>query len=427
MANPTDFASNLAIGQQGALDVAQNLNNAQRYQANQFELQQAQAAAESQKAFAAELQQAGGDPASLQSLALKYPSQAKQIGEALGIKDQQHASQVNAAVGDLTTASSIGTDQAMAGAISKHRDLISSLGSTPQEMFQMWKQNPQQFKSVVAAAGMSTVPYQKQQELEAQNYRTDATLRGQNLQFDTAAANREVSREGQQIQREGQQITRETNEVSREKMRQEMASKRSEQAATAQKAIDTHVQEADLLNRNMQSVTNAVGRLKDDGTIDTSTPEYAKFQQGFGLRGWTEKTIPGTEAANTWGRIKGMQADARQMGIAGLRGLGSASDADAAAAQAAFLNIDDKTDAATAKQATEKYISVLQKYQKNLNSPGKLAQLDKAKQTVWAANKGIDPRAVSFYFDQVKKGNKDVDQQWREQFGIEPPQPEDFR
>lgn len=427
MADPTDFASNLAIAQQGATDVATNSLNAQRYQANQFELEQAQNAQKTAQAFSADLQQAGGDPAALQQLALKYPAQAKQIGEALGIQNEQHAMQVNQAVGDLALANSIGTDQAMAGALSKHRELISTLNSTPQELFQMWKQNPQQFASVISAAGMSTVPFQKQKELEAQNYRTDATLRGQNLQFDTAAANRQVQREGQQIQREGQQITRETNEVTREKTRQDMAAKRAEQGQAAQASIDAFNQQRDTLDRNFASVVNAVGTPKEDGTIDTSSDQYKEFQQGFGLAGWAQKNFPGTAAANTWGRIKGMQADARQMGIQGLKGLGSASDADAAAAQNAFLAIDDKTDAATAKQATEKYISVLNKYRKNLNSPEKLRQVDKAKQTVWATNRNIDPRAVSAYFEQIKKQDPEVvDRYWRDTFGIEPPAPEDF-
>ena len=426
MANPTDFASNLAIAQQGATDVAQNMQNAQNYQMGQFQLDQAQQAAETQKAFNADLQAAAGDPAKLNELALKYPSQAKQIGEALGIKNQQHALQINQAVGDLTLASSIGTDQAMAGAISKHRDLISSLNSTPQELFQMWKQNPQQFKSVISAAGMSTVPFAKQQELEAQNYRTDATLRGQDMRYKTAGLDREVQREGQQIQREGQQITRETNAVTRERTRQDMAAKRAEQAQAAQASVEAWQSQNDTLNRNMETVRNAVGELTPEGKINTSAPEYKQFQQGFGARGWVERNIPGTAAANTWANVKSMQAGARQFGLQGLKGLGAASDADAAAAQNAFLAIDEKSDAETARKATERYIEVLNKYRQNNNSPTKLAQVDKAKQTVWAANRNIDPRAVAFYFDQVKKGNKQVDQQWRDQFGIEPPQPEDF-
>lgn len=428
MADPTDFVSNLAIGQQGATDVAQNMQNAQNYQAGQFQLQQAQQAAETQKAFNADLQAANGDPAALNQLALKYPSQAKQIGEALGIKDAQHAAQVNSAVGDLKLAASIGTDQAMAGAISKHRDLIASMGSSGQELFQTWKQNPQQFNTIISAAGMSTVPYQKQQELAAQNYRTDATIRGQDLGFETAGLNRQVQREGQQIQREGQQITRETNEVNREQTRANMAAKRAEQGTAAQATIDAWNQQNDLLNRNMLSVTNAVGALTPDGKINTATPEYQQFQKGFGAAGWVQKNIPGSDAANTWGRIKGMQADARQMGIQGLKGLGSASDADAAAAQNAFLAIDEKTDAATAKQATEKYIQVLQKYQQHNNSPSKLAQVAKAKTTAWAASRNVNPTDAETFMKEADKGNiEEARREWQQVYpNVAPPAPEDF-
>lgn len=426
--NPTSFADNLAIGQQGARDVAENMANAQQYRANEFQIQQAQQAAETQKNFNADLQQANGDPTALQQLALKYPAQAKQIGEALGIKDQQRAAQVNSAVGDFKLAASIGTDQAMAGAISKHRDLLSTMGSSGQEMFQMWKQNPQQFNAVISAAGMSTIPYQKQQELDAQNYRTDATMRGQNLQFETAGLNRQVTREGQQIQREGQNITRETNELNRENTRQTMQAKRAEQGTAAQATIDAWNTQNDLINRNMMSVTNAVGPLNADGSINTATPEYGEFQKGFGTAGWVQKNIPGSAAANTWGRIKGMQADARQMGIQGLKGLGSASDADAAAAQNAFLAIDDKTDAATAKQATEKYIQVLQKYQQHNNSPSKLSQIAKARTTAWAASRNVNPSDAETFMKEADKGNiEEARREWAQVYpNVAPPAPEDF-
>lgn len=293
----------------------------------------------------------------------------------------------------------------------------------------MWQDNPQQFNSVISAAGMSTVPFQKQQELNAQNYRTDATMRGQDLGYDTAAANRVVQREGQQIQREGQQITRETNQVQRQKIQQDINAKQSEIASAAGATIDAYNTQKDLLDRNLLSVKNAVGTLKADGTIDTSTPEYAGFQKGFGTKGWIQKNVPGTDAANTWGRIKGMQADARQMGIAGLKGLGSASDADAAAAQNAFLNIDDKTDAATAKQATEKYIQVLQKYQKHLNAPEKIRQIAKAKTTQWAANRSVLPADAQTFIEEARKGNlEQAKAEWAQVYpGIAPPADEDFQ
>lgn len=364
----------------------------------------------------------------MQDLALKYPSQAKQIGEALGIKDAQHAAQVNRAVGDLTLAGSIGTDQAMAGAISKHRDLLSTLNTTPQEMFQMWKENPAQFKSVVGAAGMSTVPYQKQQELAEQRYGNDTTRRGQDIGADTAAAGRTVQREGQVIQRDANAVKRESNELKQQETRQKMAQARSEQGTAAQGVVDAYITQKDTLDRNFTAVTNAVGALGKDGKIDTNTPEYKQFQNGFGLAGWASKGLPGSESANTWGKIKGMQADARQMGIAGLKGLGSASDADAAAAQNAFLNIDDKTDAATAKQATEKYIQVLQKYRQNLNDPAKVAQIRKARVTSWAANNNVNPPDVTAYFKALSEGHGDeVKAEWAQMYpGVPAPKPGDF-
>ncbi|HDT4050893.1 TPA: phage DNA ejection protein [Enterobacter bugandensis] len=434
--NIGSFAQNLAIAQQGAQNVAANMQNAQNYQIGQMQIEAAKAAQESQKQFQSELSQANGDPAALQQLALKYPSQAENIGKALGIKNEAHASQLNQAVGDLTLASKIGTDQSMAAAISKHRQLISDMGSTPQELFQTWKSNPQQFQQIVNAAGMATVPYQKQQELDAQNYRTDATLRGQDLQFKTAGLNRQVQREGQQIQREGlevqrgnQQITRETNEVNREATQQKIAESQQKQIEAQQKVVNEYSNRANLLAQNVDALQAITGPIAPDGTYDPKSPQMQNFKDLFTLSGWAKKKIPGTKEAGTWADIQGLQAQARQTGIESLKGTGgSVTDADAKGAQEALLAIQENTNPQQAQAALNRYINTLQRAARSINSPQALRRVGQAKATSWGLQRNVDPRAVQKYIEAKANGVQGVDEQWAEAFpGIEPPQPGDFQ
>lgn len=298
------FAQNLAINQAGAQNVATNMQNAQQYQIGEMQIEAAKAAQAAQKQFSAELAQANGDPDALQQLALKYPAQAESIGKALGIKNQAHASQLNQAVGDLSLAAKIGTDQSMAAAISKHRQLISDMGTTPQELFQTWKANPQQFAGIVSAAGMATVPFQKQQELEAQNYRTDATIRGQDLDYRSQAENRAVQREGLDIRRGDQAITRETNEVNREATRAKITESERKQYEAKKSVLDEYTSKANLLQQNLDALQAITGPISPDGSYDPKSPQMSKFKDLFTVKGWAEKQIPGSDAAGTWADIQ---------------------------------------------------------------------------------------------------------------------------
>lgn len=428
--NIGSFAQNLAIAQQGADNVSRNMQNAQNYQMGQFQLQQAQQAAETQKQFGAELAQAGGDPTKLQALALKYPGQAENIGKALGVQSEAHATQLNQAVGDLNLASQVGTDQAMAAAISKHRDLIAQMGSSGQELFQMWKQNPQQFSSVVNAAGLATVPFQKQKELQAQNYRTDATIRGQNMDFASQEANRDVQRSGQQIQREGQQITRETNVVKREQMQQSLQEAKRKQFEDQTGLLGDYTNKVNTTQNSLQAAQDLVGPLTKDGTIDTSSDQYKRLTSAFGITAAGLRKIPGTETAATWADIQALQANARQTGVQALKGMGAVSDADAAAAQAALLSITPDTNAAQATKALNRYLGTLNKAQQSLTSPSALRRVSDYKVSNWAIQRGIDEGAAKLYIQALSKGGSEAQKaqaDWAEAFpGTQPPQPGDF-
>lgn len=421
------LATNLAINQAGAQGVADMAQNAQNYQINEMKIDAAKSAQEAAQQFNQELSQAGGDPTKLQALALKYPSQAESIGKALGVQDQARATALNSAVGDLTLASRVGTDQAMAAAISKHRDLISSMGSTPQELFQTWKANPQQFQQIVNAAGMATVPYQKQQEIDAQNYRTDATLRGQDLDYRSQAENRAVQREGLDIRRGDQAISRETNEVTRQATRAKIAESEQKQYEAQRAILDDYSAKSNLLQQNLEAAQAITGPIAADGTYDKSSPQFKQFESLFNPIGWAKKKFPGTKEAGMWANVQGLQAQARQTGVQALKGGGSVSDADAKAAQESLLAIQENTDPEQAKGAINRYLNTLQRAQRGLNSPQKLREVSQARASIWGQQRGVAPRAVQMYIEAKAKGTAGVDEQWREAFpGIEPPKPEDF-
>ncbi|MBI0520862.1 hypothetical protein F6Q07_22625, partial [Pectobacterium parmentieri] len=78
--------------------------------AQRFETQQAQKSAAQQQALMQELPGAMSDPAKLQALAIKYPSQLKNIQAQLGFKNAQDVDATEKAVNALQQASSMGPE-----------------------------------------------------------------------------------------------------------------------------------------------------------------------------------------------------------------------------------------------------------------------------------------------------------------------------
>lgn len=122
---------------------------------------------EAEKAFQADWNEAwnSGDQRKIMDLTGKYPSQMKTIRDGIGIRDEQHQKAVNDMANDLAVARQVGTPQAIAQAISKHQDTLKGI-ATPEETMQMALSNPAGFDNLVNAVRLSTMPADKQFDVQ---------------------------------------------------------------------------------------------------------------------------------------------------------------------------------------------------------------------------------------------------------------------
>lgn len=209
-----------------ALQETQNQLGQQQVIAAQRENAMAQQQVMQQQALMKELPGAMNDPAKLQALAIKYPSQLKNIQAQLGFRDAQDVDATEKAVNALQQASSLGPE-AVANALVRHAGVIQQKGATPQQLMQMWVQSPEQFNSFLGTVKLGTLGAKdqfdindKQQGRAIDSARLAETERsnraGESVQWanvNIAQQNANIRKMELEDKKYDRQIARETNEV----------------------------------------------------------------------------------------------------------------------------------------------------------------------------------------------------------------------
>ncbi|EOS95279.1 phage DNA ejection protein [Erwinia tracheiphila] len=121
--------------------------------------QQQQAAAAKAQQFRQDWQQAysSGDPDAMESIIAKYPEQMEAVQKGIGIRDDNHRLALGNAARDLRLASQSGDPAALAQAAMKHKSTLASVGSSPEQLWQQYQQNPKGTQQLIDEVGMSAL------------------------------------------------------------------------------------------------------------------------------------------------------------------------------------------------------------------------------------------------------------------------------
>lgn len=301
----------------------------------QLQQQRAQAAAQQQqmqqmRSFQAELPSAINDPQKLQELAVKYPTQVGAIKDQLQFRNEQDVAAVSSATGDLQTAAQVGPE-AVAQAIVKHAGTIQQKGLAPQQLMQLYVNDPGQFNNFLGSVKLGALSAKDQFAVQNDQQKNALTARGQDMTAETARRGQDITVRGQNISAQNsaydrqikqaelqdkvldRQISRETNQLKLADLQQKQIDARSkadqarsERQAAAQGAVDTFSTALDSLNELDASpgLTKSVG-----------------FSSMF-------PTVPGTDAANFEARLDTFKAQTFLPMVQSLKGMGALSDAE---------------------------------------------------------------------------------------------------
>lgn len=301
----------------------------------QLQQQRAQAAAQQQqmqqmRSFQAELPGAINDPQKLQQLAVKYPTQVGAIKDQLQFRSAQDVAAVSSATGDLQTAAQVGPE-AVAQAIVKHAGTIQQKGLTPQQLMQLYVNDPGQFNNFLGSVKLGALSAKDQFAVQNDQQKNALTARGQDMTAETARRGQDITVRGQNISAQNsaydrqikqaelqdkvldRQISRETNQLKLADLQQKQIDARSkadqarsERQAAAQGAVDTFSTALDSLNE----LDTSPGLTKSVG-----------FSSMF-------PTVPGSDAANFEARLDTFKAQTFLPMVQSLKGMGALSDAE---------------------------------------------------------------------------------------------------
>ncbi|HDY2675389.1 phage DNA ejection protein [Escherichia coli] len=303
---------------------------AQTYQA----AKQQEADAAFQKEYAAAIQ--SGDRQQVRDLMTKYPGQLEKIQSGMKWADEDQRNFIGTLAAGARLAAS--SPEAMQSWLQNNAKELTRVGVDPNNVAQMYQQNPSGFGEFVDHLGMAALgpidyfnvqdkmagreidrgrlaeTIRSNQAGEALTARgQDIQIRGQNISAQNAALSREIQRAELQEKALDRQIARESNQLKLEELKQKQADvrqkadiARADRQAAAQGAVDTFSTALDSLNEIEQSpgLSKAVG-------IRSAFP-----------------TVPGSDAANFEARLDTFKAQTFLPMVQSLKGMGALSDAE---------------------------------------------------------------------------------------------------
>ncbi|EFN9652831.1 acyltransferase [Escherichia coli] len=295
---------------------------------------QQEADAAFQKEYAVAIQ--SGDRQQVRDLMTKYPRQLEKIQSGMKWADEDQRNSIGTLAAGARLASS--SPEAMQSWLQNNAKELTRVGVDPNNVAQMYQQNPSGFGEFVDHLGMAALgpidyfnvqdkmagreidrgrlaeTIRSNQAGEALTARgQDIQIRGQNISAQNAALSREIQRAELQEKALDRQIARESNQLKLEELKQKQADvrqkadiARADRQAAAQGAVDTFSTALDSLNEIEQSpgLSKAVG-------IRSAFP-----------------TVPGSDAANFEARLDTFKAQTFLPMVQSLKGMGALSDAE---------------------------------------------------------------------------------------------------
>lgn len=308
------------------------------------------------------------DTAALQKLYASNPEQVASTQQAIGLVNDNLKQDAGNAAMDLKVAATQGP-QAVAAAIQKHQQTLQGMGIDPNQALQAYQTNPQQFSQTTDLVGMHAIGPEKYFDLQSKNAQLSqqGAIANANYQLGQQRLQHQIQQDNTQngfdaqkidIQRGDQAIKQQT---ANQQGQQQSSSQQNQQFQQVQK-------KQEFVGGYDQQVNNVSGMLTTLNQVKQINPDI--WANTFGSRGAVNRVLApfGSDTADAWNQIEQMQAQARQMGVVGMKGTGPVSDSEGQAAANAFLSLDRNVSPERARAIVNNWQSVLQRQTNYLRS-----------------------------------------------------------
>lgn len=299
---------------------------------------QAQRQKEFQQAYANAY--ASGDRGALRQLATQYPDQIESIRKGMGFIDEDQRNSIGTLAAGARLASS--SPEAMQSWLQNNAKELTRVGVDPNNVAQMYQQNPSGFGEFVDHLGMAALgpidyfnvqdkmagreidrgklaeTIRSNQAGEALTARgQNITMRGQDIQANLGQQRINLDAETNRINNENKRLDRmlsaENNDLKRQEIQSRIAAN-NQQLQQKQQALNDGYK--DCIN----TLTTSMFTLNDI----VSSPSLKSIT---GLRG-VIPNVPGSQAADTQARLDTFKSQAYLTAVQAMRGMGALSDAE---------------------------------------------------------------------------------------------------
>lgn len=372
-----------------------NQAQAQNNQIQAMQVKQAQASQQSLQQFNQDWQAAAGDPAKLSQLAYKYPGQIAELKNRMGLMDDIKGQQAAQLANSANIALQQGP-QAVQQFLASNQGGLQQLGIDPNQAWQQYQQDPQGFKNTVDAVQLAGATTKDQLNHAQELMKNQTTIRGQDLNAASQAADRNIRYLGVVNDRLNTQIAQSKNDLERQKLVQQQQQLQSEKINTQRDWLQNYDTQTGNLKQYAESAQK-VAQAPDD-----------LLKAVTGYSGKINRAIPGSPEASFWNDIEQMQGQARLLAVQQTKGSGAISNQEGAAYQAAFLALNENSSPAQIKKAVTNWNKFLQdRASATTNSQG--GRATEYRMNVEAADRGVPQAAIDYL-------RKNPDNKTKEQF-----------
>jgi hypothetical protein len=306
------------------------------------------------------------DTVALQKLYASNPEQAASTQQAIGLVNDSLKQDAGNAAMDLKVAATQGP-QAVVSALQRHQQTLQGMGIDPNQALQAYQTNPQQFSQTTDLVGMHAIGPEKYFDLQSKNAQLSqqGAIANANYQLGQQRLQHQIQQDSTQngfdaqkidIQRGDQAIKQQTANQSGQQQNSNMQNQQFQQVQKKQDFVGGYEQQ-------VNSTAGMLGTLNQVKQIDPST-----FNGIWGAQGYVNRNLPGSDSADAWSQIEQMQAQARQMGVIGMKGTGPVSDTEGQAAAQAFLSLSPNVSSGRAREIINNWQKVLQRQTNYLGS-----------------------------------------------------------
>ncbi|EIE3015428.1 phage DNA ejection protein [Escherichia coli] len=333
---------------------------AQTYQA----AKQQEADAAFQKEYAAAIQ--SGDRQQVRDLMTKYPGQLENIQSGMKWADEDQRNSIGTLAAGARLASS--SPEAMQSWLQKNAKELTRVGVDPNNVAQMYQQNPSGFGEFVDHLGMAAlgpIDYFNVQDKmvgrQQDQQRINETIRNNDMTNARGWASNNIAQQNVNLRRMELEDKKYDRLIANETNALKLAELQDKRLQSQQAMEQAKRDKADAYNSGMDNLSRTI----ETATKVLNSPGFTGYF-GTNLNPLSSRFIPGTEAADTETLVDTLKSQGFLSGIQQMKGMGALSNAEGQKVMDAIGSLSPNQSEKSARAAIKTIIKTTEMAQKRM-------------------------------------------------------------